>query len=66
MKLHGVVGDREIVLRDPTNSWPSSYRGDIYVELIDTKNKRDFSDNPKVSLDAGQFVDRIIYRDLND
>ena len=63
MKLHGIVGDREIVLRDPTRSWPSQkYRGDIYVELIDTK----LSDKPKVSLKAGQFVDRIIYRGSND
>ena len=67
MKLRGIVGDREIFLRDPTRSWKISRRSrDIYVDLIDIKKKLDLSDKPKVSLQAGQFVDRIIYKDLSD
>ena len=67
MKLRGIVGDREILLRDPTRSWKNSRKSsDIYVELTDIKKKLDLSDKPKVSLQAGQFVDRIIYKDLSD
>ena len=57
--VHGIVGDREIMLRDPTGS--ANKNGIIYIDLIDPKSKRKLK--PSESLVRGQYVDRVTYTD---
>ena len=48
-RLHGLVGDREIVLRDPTNAAGKRSNGIVYIDLIDTKSNN-------------RHIDRIVYK----
>ena len=60
------MGDREIVLRDPTNS-PTRAGGIIYIDLINTKAKQRIPPGrvPRPLRAKGRYKDRIVYTNRN-